>query len=264
MTITEDITSCAQTVHTGDPLRFLSAMTANGADRDALMVLYAFNVEVSRAPWVTSEPMIAEMRLQWWLDAIEEIYTGATVRRHQVVTPLAELIARKQLPRALFDGVINARQWDIYKEPHGDGAALWAYLEATGGGLMALSFQALSDGAVESDITAAHAYGSACGGAALLEAVPALETAERYPLVDGTGAGVQALAQSALDRLDVARQSLKKSPRSARPALRAGWLARGVLRQAVRDPGLVVAGGLGASGAGKRLRLMGLAATGRF
>nr|WP_323776515.1 squalene/phytoene synthase family protein [Amylibacter sp.] len=264
MSLTEDIASCAETVHAGDPMRFLSAMTATGADRDALMVLYAFNVEVSRAPWVTSEPMIAEMRLQWWLDAVEEIYTGATVRRHQVVTPLADLIARKQLPRALFDGAINARQWDIYKEPHADEAALWAYLAATGGGVMALGFQALTDAGDTAHLDAAQAYGTACAGAALLEAVPALETAERYPLVDGTGAGVQALAQAALDRLDRARLQLKRAPRPARAALRAGWLARGVLRQAVAEPQLVVAGGLGGSDAGKRLRLMGLAATGRF
>ena len=106
MSLQDDIASCAETVHSGDPMRFLSAMTADGADRDALMVLYAFNVEVARAPWVTEEPMIAEMRLQWWIDAVGEIFTGATVRRHQVVTPLADLVASRDLPRGPFHALI--------------------------------------------------------------------------------------------------------------------------------------------------------------
>ena len=135
----DDIALCAQTVREGDPDRFLSAMTASGAARDALMVLYAFNVEVSRAPWVTAEPMIAEMRLQWWLDAVEEIYAGGAVRRHQVVTPLSELVRRAALPREWLDGLILARRWDIYAQPHEDEAALLRYLADTGGALMGLA-----------------------------------------------------------------------------------------------------------------------------
>lgn len=264
MSLQDDIASCAETVHSGDPMRFLSAMTASGADRDALMVLYAFNVEVSRAPWVTEEPMIAEMRLQWWIDAVEEIFTGATVRRHQVVTPLADLVARKDLPRASFDALIAARRWDIYKEPHADDSALWSYLEDTAGGLMALAFQAVDGGTDVVARDAAHSYGSGCGAAALLEAVPALEAANRYPLVDGTAQGVSAFSGAALQRMAAARSVLKSVARPKRAALRSGWLARGILQQAVRVPALVGAGMLGRSDAGKRLRLMGLAATGGF
>ncbi|MBR9864014.1 MAG: squalene/phytoene synthase family protein [Rhodobacteraceae bacterium] len=264
MSLQDDIASCAQTVHSGDPMRFLSAMTASGADRDALMVLYAFNVEVSRAPWVTEEPMIAEMRLQWWIDAVEEIFTGGAVRRHQVVTPLADLVARQELPRAPFDALVAARRWDIYKEPHAGDAALWSYLEATAGGLMALAFQAVGGDADDKALAAAQGYGTACGAAALLEAVPALEASNRYPLVDGTAQGVSAFAATALEQLEAARRKLKTVARPKRAALRSGWLARGVLRQAVREPALVGAGMLGRSDAGKRLRLMGLAATGGF
>ncbi|WGI20886.1 squalene/phytoene synthase family protein [Amylibacter sp. IMCC11727] len=255
----EDIALCAETVRTSDPDRFLSAMTASGAVRDALMVLYAFNVEVSRAPWVTAEPMIAEMRLQWWLDAVEEIFDGGEVRRHQVVTPLAELVRAQGLRRDWLDGVIQARQWDIYKEPHANDAALKQYLDATGGGLMGLAV-AVSGGESE----AAYDYGAGCAVARLLMAVPALEEADRYPLVDGTQAGVKTLAEAGLARADAARQDLRKIPRPARAALRAEWFARGVLKQAVNNPALVGAGLLGGSEAGKKLRLMRLALMGGF
>ncbi len=257
--LSQDVSLCADTVRSSDPDRFLSAMTASDAARDALMVLYAFNVEVSRAPWVTAEPMIAEMRLQWWFDAIEEIFEGGEVRRHQVVTPLAALVRDKGLRRDWLDGIVQARQWDIYKEPHGDQAALDGYLAATGGGLMGLSVAATGG-----DGVAAYEYGAGCAVARLLMAAPALEDAGRYPLVDGTTAGVKALAEAGLAKAGAARQALHQTPRSARAALRAEWLAQVIMKQAVRDPALVGAGGLGVSEAGKKLRLMRLAVLGRF
>ncbi|NOX39165.1 MAG: squalene/phytoene synthase family protein, partial [Alphaproteobacteria bacterium] len=70
------VDACAALVQRGDPDRFMSAMTAPPHLRGRLMVLYAFNLEIARAAWVTSEPMIAEMRLQWWLDMVTEIREG--------------------------------------------------------------------------------------------------------------------------------------------------------------------------------------------
>ena len=70
------LAACAEMVRRGDPDRFLSAMTAPPDARAKLFPLYAFNLEVARAPWVTQEPMIAEMRLQFWRDALEEIAEG--------------------------------------------------------------------------------------------------------------------------------------------------------------------------------------------
>jgi phytoene/squalene synthetase len=68
--------SCAALVERADPDRFAALMSAPVAVRRVCFPLYAFNIEVSRAPWVTKEPMIAEMRLQWWRDALEEIGEG--------------------------------------------------------------------------------------------------------------------------------------------------------------------------------------------
>ena len=82
----------ADLVRKGDPDRFLAAMAAPPAARRVLFPLYAFNVEVSRAPWLTSESMIAEMRLQWWRDVLEEIRAGGAVRRHEVVDALVPVL----------------------------------------------------------------------------------------------------------------------------------------------------------------------------
>jgi len=243
------VEACAELVERGDPDRFLSAMTANPDDRGGLMVLYAFNLEVVRAPWVTAEAMIAEMRLQWWADAIEEIYAGDAVRRHEVVTPLATLVADKGLDRAAFDALIDARRWDIYKEPHKDQAAFDQYISDTSAGLMWLAAQAL--GASDADKAAVMDYGYGAGIAALFRAIPALENAQKYPLVDGTPNGVSTLANSALIHM----KTVKGLPNPVKAALRAGWMTSKTLKTAAQSPELVALGGLETSEFHKKISL---------
>ena len=81
------IQACADLVARGDPDRFRAAMAAPVPARQVLFPIYAFAVEVSRAPWVTQEPMIAEMRLQWWRDVCDEIEAGKPARAQEVVGP---------------------------------------------------------------------------------------------------------------------------------------------------------------------------------
>jgi len=59
----DDVIACAKLVERGDPLRFRAVMASPAALRPALFTLFAFNVEVARAPWITKEAMIADMRL---------------------------------------------------------------------------------------------------------------------------------------------------------------------------------------------------------
>ena len=105
--------------------------------RPALFTLFAFNVEVARAPWITKEAMIAEMRLQWWHDALGEIANGDLVRRHEVVTPLAYFITPDQA--RLLQHLVDARRWDIYSDPFADKDAFDTYLVNTSGNLYAVA-----------------------------------------------------------------------------------------------------------------------------
>ena len=111
---------CAEIVEQGDPVRFSAAMASPLAARKVLFPLYAFNIEVSRAPWLTKEPMIAEMRLQWWRDVLEEIAQEKPVRAHEVSTALAGVIDPKGAEA--LDALVAARRWDIYDEAFEDPA----------------------------------------------------------------------------------------------------------------------------------------------
>lgn len=236
MNFEEDIGNCADLVRRGDKDRFLAIMSAPIKDRGALFIIYAFNLEVVRAPWVTKEPMISEMRLQWWLDSINEIYEGLTIRKHEVVSPLARLIKQQNLPKNLFIDLINARRWDIYKKPHNHAYAFDDYIMATSGNLMALACLAI--GMPGSDIISAKEYGYGDGIARLFVAIPLLEKNKRYPLVNGTENAVSSLANTAINKMN----SVSFSDKSAFPALRLAWLSKGILIKVQKNPSFVAQG----------------------
>jgi phytoene/squalene synthetase len=241
-----------------DPLRFDAVMAAPVAARPPLMVLYAFNLEVARAPWASEQPLICEMRLQWWLDAVEDA-AKAVVRKHEVMEPLAELIA-KGLPVGVLEKLIQARQWDIYKDPFADEAAFDSYLEDTGAGLMWLAAKAL--GAPDRAEAAVRGYGWASALASYFQAVPALAERGRIPLLDGRDSAVSALAGRGLARLHAAQRQKTTIPAAARPALLAGWQARRLLQMAGREPGRVGEGHLDLSEFARRGGLLWASFTG--
>ncbi len=253
------IAACAALVERGDPDRFRAVMAAPVAARARLFPLYAFNLEVARAPWVTEEPLIAEMRLQWWRDVVENAASGAA-RAHEVAGPLHEVIRDFQLPVSVLDALIAARRWDIHPEPHADLEALTAYLEATGAGLMWLAAKAL--GAPDRAEPAVRAYGWAAAAASYLRAVPDLVARGRQPLPEGVAP--QDIATAGLARLAFSRQARTSVPNAAAPALLAGWTAEPVLRLAAADPQRVMAGDLRIPEVRTRGRLLWQAVTGRW
>jgi phytoene synthase len=241
------IEACAALVERGDPDRFAAVMAAPVAARARLWPLYAFNLEVARAPWVTKEAMIAEMRLQWWRDVVAE----ERPRAHEVAGPLHALIRDAGLPVLVLDSLVAARRWDVYSDAFEDRAAFDAYIEDTGAGLMWLAARAL--GAPEEAERQVRALGWATGLTNYLRAVPELEARGRLPLVDGRAEAVRDLASEGLARLALARGV---AAGAGRPALFAGWQTGALLQQVVKDPAIVAEGRMGLSEFSRRGRLM--------
>nr|WP_302476876.1 squalene/phytoene synthase family protein [Ruegeria arenilitoris] len=245
-------------VHRADPDRFMTAMAAPVQARAVLFPIYAMNIEVARAPWVTQEPMIAEMRLQWWRDALQQIAEGPTVRRHEVVTPLSRVLSPHLA--AMLDEFVAVRRWDIYRDPFADEEHFEAYLTHSAGSLMVASAQALG----AADETVLRDFGYAVGVANWFRAIPELEARGRVPLLDGTPDGVRQLAERALDRMAAARARRVDVSDQARPALYVGWQADRVLRRVLAEPGRVAAGALDVGEIRRRASLIWTASTGRW
>ena len=232
----------AEKLRIGDPDRYAATLAAPDDVRNTLWPLYAFNLEIARAPWMTAEPMIAEMRLQFWADVLDDIEAGKTPRAHEVATPLSSVWRKHNLPLALGHEMIAARRWDIYREPFADGAALDAHLQASSGNLMWLA--ALALGAEPDAETPLREMGYATGLANWLLAVPRLEGAGRVPLVHRQEDAVAGLAYSGLVRLKRARANRALFPARLLPVMLTGWQAGAILATAARSPHLVQSGGL--------------------
>lgn len=84
----EDWTQLDRRLARVDEDRWLSSRYAPRRERHALVSLYLFNYELARVHTAVSEATLGAIRFQWWREAIEEIESGGSVRRHDVVQAL--------------------------------------------------------------------------------------------------------------------------------------------------------------------------------
>ncbi len=235
---------CAGAVREGDHERWLTALFAPASAHPDLLALYACNLEIARTADVVSEPMLGQIRLQWWREAAEEIAAG-TPRRHPVVEALADLHRRRPLPLTELNRLIDAREQDLEPEPFADEAAFLAYAEATAAPLARLALAALGVSDTE------HGKGPrAYAIVGLLRALPFWARERRLVLP------LDALGQTGLTAEDVYRRrkraelapiverlarlaeddlrELEKPMRAALPALLPATLARLHLKRLAR------------------------------
>jgi NADH dehydrogenase [ubiquinone] 1 alpha subcomplex assembly factor 6 len=161
----ETAASWDDTVRRVDFDRYLSSLFAPAGLRSELNVLYAFNHEVAKTAETVSQPIAGEIRLQWWRDRIAELYRGVAVE-HPVVEALGSVITARNLPRDLFDELIDAREHDLEEAPFATIEDFEAYADATSGGVMRLAARILGAGdtldAPSRDLGVAYAIAGLC------------------------------------------------------------------------------------------------------
>ena len=130
--------SIAQLVRRVDPDRYLATLFAPEAKRPLLHALYAFNIEIARVAETVREPMMGEIRLEWWRETLEGAREGRP-RNHDTARALAELFATVDLPAEPFVQMIAARAFDSAAGIFPDRPAVEGYCDATSGNLMRLA-----------------------------------------------------------------------------------------------------------------------------
>ena len=154
-------------VRRSDPDRYFSALFAPAEKRPLLLTLYAFNVEIARVADTVREPMMGEIRLEWWRETLAGARQGMP-RNHDVARALTELFSRVQLPAELFEAMIAARAFDSSSEAFAGRDAAEAYCDATSGNLMRLAARILGG---EADAAAREA-GIAYALSGILRSLP--------------------------------------------------------------------------------------------
>lgn len=241
--------SFADLIRRSDYDRYLSALFAPAGPRAHLFALYAFNFEIAKTAETVSQGPLGLIRLQWWREAIDELYSG-NVRQHEVLLALARAVSAYDLPRALFDAMIDAREADLEETPFATLEDLEAYADATSGHVMRLSARILGAGdkldAVARDAGIAYAL------TGLLRALPYRAARRNLPLpldallAEGMshedvfagevgsklGPIIGPIAERASAHLQAAR--VARIPRAALPAFLPASLTPAYVRQMMR------------------------------
>jgi NADH dehydrogenase [ubiquinone] 1 alpha subcomplex assembly factor 6 len=155
---------CATEARRNDWERFMCALFAPSEARASLFSLIAFNSELARTRDVVSQPLLGQIRLQWWRDAIAAIYgeapPSAATATHPILVPLARTIATYRLDRALFDAMIDARSDELDEGGLVGAVDVLDYLLASCGNLARLQIAVIANGAApstDSIVAAEHA-----------------------------------------------------------------------------------------------------------
>jgi len=244
---------CAAELRRLDPDRWLTGLFAPDDRRPGLFALYAFNSEIARARESVSQPMIGQIRLQWWREAWEGIAAG-TPRQHPVVLALHNHC--RGLDQGQVLALIEARERDMEEQPLPDMAALLAYAEGTSVPLMRLAASLLG---ADTDDAQLRAAGTAYSLIGILRATPHLAAHGRV-LLPAAVLGAHGLTADAVVQTDVRatlpavireiaeaaarllqQASAIKPSRAALPALLPATLARQhlkALRASGYDPAL--------------------------
>ncbi|HEX6959721.1 MAG TPA: squalene/phytoene synthase family protein [Ferrovibrio sp.] len=170
---------CAQEVRRLDPDRWLTTLFAPDARRPALLALYAFNSEIARAREAVTQPMIGQIRLQWWREAWEGVKEGKP-RQQPVVQALYAHCRNLDIADAMT--LIDARERDMDAAPMANLAELLGYAEASSAPLMRLAAQALGAELDNNLCEAIRLAGTIYSLVGLLRAVPFLAAQQRIYL----------------------------------------------------------------------------------
>lgn len=254
MTPGEALAECEAAVRRGDPDRYFASLFAPAEKRPLLFALYAFDRELARVVEVAREPMMAEIRLQWWREAVQDAKRGQSPV-HPAALGLAEIFARANLLVGPFEQLIDAYASDV---DFADCGALETRAESTFAAVMQIAASLL--GASEHTDSLAREAGTAYGLARLTCAVSiAVASGE----LDTEVARNVIKVVAGLAGKHLSRARTERLPRHSRAAflpaaLAPAYLARG---RRLRDP---LGGWIGVSPIRRQLVLLRAVALGRL
>ncbi|WP_343039110.1 squalene/phytoene synthase family protein [Propylenella binzhouense] len=187
-----------------DRPRYFATLFAPAGSRPALFALYAFAAELGRLAARVREPLLGEIRLQWWQDQLSAIGQGAAAPT-PLLRELAHAIGEHRLDPAALQGIVAARRLELYHEPGAEEAIRdepEALLFRAAAGLLGASGGPLAEAS------------SAAGGA--------YDKARQLARRAGSGTGGESdpsiIARAALDDLEAANRALAGVAPDALPA----------------------------------------------
>jgi phytoene synthase len=157
--------------------RHVASLFAPAPVREAVATLAAHHAELARIPFLVSEPLPGEIRLQWWRDVLAGERAGEAAV-HPVAGPLLAAVKAHAIPLRPLDMMAEARIFDLYNDPMPDTAALEGWIGETHAALIQCQALVL-------DAKAALSAGEACGHAGMVTGLAALLRALPFHMARG-------------------------------------------------------------------------------
>ena len=233
-----------------DKDRYFATLLLKPAERAAVQALYAFAADVASIRDRAREPAAGEIRLHWWVDAIEGEGHG-NVRQNPLAGALLEAIAAYRLPPGPLLRLLAARRFDLYQDPMPDVASFEGYAGETVSVLYQLAAMALNGGEeVETGDAAGHAgvahalvghlrafgFNASTGRIFLpLSVFSANGVTDGEILAgresEGLFAALGQISDLAGEHLDKAEMAVRRMPRALRPAFAPVAILRAQLKR---------------------------------
>ena len=263
----------ARTVLSGDRDKFMAVLFAPSRFRRILFPIFAFNYEISRIAYQSSDPALAEIKLKWWQEELIMIKENKLINKHEILNSLSEIIFSNSIPIELFVEIIKSRRFDIYSAPHNNFEDQADYIKGIFSSLFEICLRASSNSVTKNSITCVREYGYALGVANFLIALPALIAIGKSPLYtkeyQASQLAIQAssqsendyetiriIAQSGLNSLFDGRRRLKLCNSNFRPILFSACTVNRTLNKILNNPKLVYQNKVRSSSMYKTIRLV--------
>lgn len=153
----------AEVVRRHDRDRFLADLFIPAEARPHFHALHAFNSEIVRIGDAVSDPVLGEIRQEWWRGVLADPAEG---KGNPVAEALTATIEKFSLPTAPLNALIEARTFDLYNDPMPSLADFEGYAGETSSALFQLGAMILGGG---SEPRSADAAGHAGVAATLVE-----------------------------------------------------------------------------------------------
>lgn len=167
----QDYGHCATLLADGDRDAWLAALFMPEAVRAHIHALYAFAHEIERIPHLVSDPRLGEIRLQWWIEAIDGRRQGEAAL-NPVSAALLDTMERFRLPVPALQNMVEARRFDLYSDPMPSLNDLEGWCGETQGALLRLATLVLSGGEDNEAGAACGHAGVALGITRILRSLP--------------------------------------------------------------------------------------------
>lgn len=161
---------CLELVRKNDYENFLCTLLLPHNIKSATFAIRAFNVEVAQVEDQVSDNRIGAMRLQFWTDAVNNIYNDQPPR-NPVSLELHRILQRHKLSKRYFKRLIDARLNKLSNSIFVDLESLERYCDYTASSIYYLILEVNGTANVNADHAASH-FGKAHGLVTLIRSVP--------------------------------------------------------------------------------------------